>query len=124
MYSHSEVGLLHDISLGVSQKACRGGCWPPIWGGASHQHGRMSATKMGGCRPPTVGGIDGPWREVSCVAKIEKACEVEDNTKKVKSIASCELPKEKSLAEYNLESGTQKYSKCQTPKNKLLLNEY
>ena len=33
----------------------------------------------------------------------------------------------KSLAEYNPESGTQKYSKCQTPpyeKNQLLLNEY
>ena len=31
------------------------------------------------------------------------------------------------MAEYNPESGTQKYSKCQTPpyeKNKLTLNEY
>ena len=52
---------------------------------------------------------------------------MEDITKMVKGIASCEFPKEKSLAEYNPESGAQKYSKCQTPpyeKNKLTLNEY
>ena len=50
------------------------------------------------------------------LANIEfgKAGEVEDITKMVKGIASCEFPKEKSLAEYNPESGTQKYSKCQT----------
>ena len=45
----------------------------------------------------------------------------------VKGIASWEFPKEQSLVEYNPESGTQKYSKCQPPpyeKNKLLLNEY
>ena len=45
----------------------------------------------------------------------------------VKGISSWEFPKEQSLVEYNLESGTQKYSKCQTPpyeKNKLLLNKY
>ena len=39
-----------------------------------------------------------------------------------------EFPKEQSLVEDKPESGTQKYSKCQTPphmkKNKLLLNEY
>ena len=57
------------------------------------------------------------------VANIEfgKAGEVEDITKMVKGIASWEFPKEKSLAEYNPESGTQ------TPpfeKNKLTLNEY
>ena len=37
------------------------------------------------------------------------------------------LPKHYSFAEYNKESGTQKYFKCQTPttkKNKFLLNEY
>ena len=46
----------------------------------------------------------------------------------VKGIASWEFPKEQSLVEDKPESGTQKYSKCQTPppyeKNKLLLNEY
>ena len=36
-------------------------------------------------------------------------------TKMVKGIASWEFPKELSLVEYNTESGTQKYSKCQTP---------
>ena len=48
-------------------------------------------------------------------------------TKMVKGIASWEFPKEQSLVEDKPESGTQKYSKCQTPpyeKNKLLLNEY
>ena len=45
----------------------------------------------------------------------------------VKGIGSWEFPKEQSLVEDKPESGTQKYSKCQTPpyeKNKLLLNEY
>ena len=46
----------------------------------------------------------------------------------VKGIASWEFPKEQSLVEDKPESGTQKYSKCQTlpqyEKNKLLLNEY
>ena len=45
----------------------------------------------------------------------------------VKGIASWEFPKEQSLVEDKPESGTQKYSKCQTPpyeKNKLLLNKY
>ena len=46
----------------------------------------------------------------------------------VKGIDSWEFPKEQSLVEDKPESGTQKYSKCQTPppyeKNKLLLNEY
>ena len=45
----------------------------------------------------------------------------------VKGIVSWEFPKEQSLVEEKPESGTQKYSKCQTPlyeKNKLLLNEY
>ena len=45
----------------------------------------------------------------------------------VKGIDSWEFPKELSLVEDKPESGTQKYSKCQTPpyeKNKLLLNEY
>ena len=61
-------------------------------------------------RAPTVGGIGGPRWEGKfinpCVAKIEfgKAGEVEDITTKVKGIASCEFPKEKSLAEYNPES--------------------
>ena len=48
-------------------------------------------------------------------------------TKMDKGIASWEFPKEQSLVEDKPESGTQKYSKCQTPpyeKNKLLLNEY
>ena len=33
-HSHSEVGFLHVISLGVSQKACRGGRWLPAQGGS------------------------------------------------------------------------------------------
>ena len=33
----------------------------------------------------------------------------------VKGIASWEFPKEQSLVEDKPESGTQKYSKCQTP---------
>ena len=47
-----------------------------------------------------VGGIGGPWQEGKfvnpCVAKIEfgKAGEVEDITKKVKGIASCDFLKE------------------------------
>ena len=36
-------------------------------------------------------------------------------TKMVKGIASWEFPKEQSLVEDKPESGTQKYSKCQTP---------
>ena len=36
-------------------------------------------------------------------------------TKMVKEIASWEFPKEQSLVEDKPESGTQKYSKCQTP---------
>ena len=59
-----------------------------------------------------MGGIGGPWQEGKF---INTPGEVEDITKKVKGIASCEFPKEKSLAEYYPESGNQKYSKCQTP---------
>ena len=59
-----------------------------------------------------MGGIGGPWQEGKF---INTPGEVEDITKKVKGIASCEFPKEKSLAEYNPESGTHKYFKCQTP---------
>ena len=91
-------------------------------GGVSHLHGGGQPPVCGGGgRPPTVRGIGSLQRESTfidpCVAKIEfrKAGEIEDITKKVKGIASCEFLKEKSLAEYNLESGTHKYSKCQTP---------
>ena len=54
-----------------------------------------------------------------------KSGELVYNAKMVEGIASCEFPKQQSLADYNPESGTQKYFKCQTSplyeKNKLLL---
>ena len=82
------MGAGHPL-WGVSAACVWGGCQPPIWGG--------------GCLP-TVGGIGSLQWEGKfihpCVAKIEfgKAGEIEDITKKVKGIASCEFPKEKSLA--------------------------
>ena len=81
-HSHSEVGLIHVIILGASQKACKvgdvgcphgGGCQPPT---------------RGGCWLPTVWGIGSPLQEGKpidpCVAKIEfgKAGEVEQLPKR------------------------------------------
>ena len=63
----------------------------------------------GGMLAAHMGAIGGPWQEVKfidhCGAKIEfgKAGEVEDITKKVKGIVSCEFLEEKSLAVYNPE---------------------
>ena len=64
--------------------------------------GRGQSPTWGGCWPPTGGGPRHEGKFIKpCVAKIEfgKAGEVEDITTKVKGIASCEFPKEKSLAE-------------------------
>ena len=63
----------------------------------------------GGGWLPTVGGIGSLQWEGKfihpCVAKIDfgKAGEIEDITKKVKGIVSCEFLEEKSLAVYNPE---------------------
>ena len=122
-HSHSEVGFILVISLGPDQKGlghlltARGlgvvGC--PQGGGSVGHRGRW---------PPT-GGIRSP--PLSCQHWVWEGWWSGTITKMVKGIASWEFPKEQSLVEDKPESGTQKYSKCQTPpiwKNKLLLNEY
>ena len=92
--------------------ARRGGviCWPQ--GG----WGSLAARGGGHQKPP-----------LSCQHWVWEGWWRGTITKMVKGIASWEFPKEQSLVEDKPESGTQKYSKCQTPpyeKNKLLLNEY
>ena len=81
---------------------------------------------------PQGGGVGCPWgaseAPLSCQHWVWEGWWSGTITKMVKGIASWEFPKEQSLVEDKPESGTQKYSKCQTlppyEKNKLLLNEY
>ena len=74
----------------------------------------------GGCRPPAgVGGVGCPWgaseAPLSCQHWVWEGWWSGTITKMVKGIDSWEFPKEQSLVEDKPESGTQKYSKCQTP---------
>ena len=102
-HSHSEVGFILVISLGpegVGSFADRkgvGGHRPPAGGGALAAHG-------GHQKPP-----------LSCQHWVWEGWWSGTITKMVKGIDSWEFPKEQSLVEDKPESGTQKYSKCQTP---------
>ena len=98
----------------------------PHGGVISHPWGGGVGRPRGGCRRwlPT-GRIRSP--PLSCQHWVWEGWWSGTITKMVKGIDSWEFPKEQSLVEDKPESGTQKYSKCQTPpyeKNKLLLNEY
>ena len=102
-HSHSEVGFILVISLGpegVGSFADHKGVGvrlPPAGGGALAAHG-------GHQKPP-----------LSCQHWVWEGWWRGTITKMVKGIASWEFPKEQSLVEDKPESGTQKYSKCQTP---------
>ena len=102
-HSHSEVGFILVISLGPegvgSFADCKG---------------------VGGCQPPAGGGGVGCPRgaseaPLSCQHWVWEGWWSGTITKMVKGIDSWEFPKEQSLVEDKPESGTQKYSKCQTP---------
>ena len=120
-HSHSEVGFILVISLGpegVGSFADRkgvGGRRPPVggrgvghprgWGGVGRPRGWGTSAAHGGHQKPPL----------SCQHWVWEGWWSGTITKMVKGIASWEFPKEQSLVEDKPESGTQKYSKCQTP---------